>query len=41
MLTEIQATAVATYLVVNGPGSSSGYLDHGYETTWEMACAKL
>jgi len=41
MLTKVQATAVATYLVMNGPVSSSGYLDHGCETAWEMACDAL
>lgn len=41
MLTERQAVAVATYLVTKGPGASSGYLDHGCETAWEMACDVL
>lgn len=41
MLTETQATAVAKYLVANWPGSSSGYLDHGCETAWEMASEAL
>lgn len=41
MLTETQATAVASYLVANAPGASSGYLDHGYETAWELACDAL
>lgn len=41
MLTERQAAAVATYLVTKGPGASSGYLDHGCETAWEMACDVL
>jgi len=41
MLTETQATAVAKYLVANTPGASSGYLDHGYETAWELACDAL
>jgi hypothetical protein len=41
MLTKVQATAVAKYLVANGPGSSSGYLDHGCETAWELACDAL
>lgn len=41
MLTETQAIAVATYLLTNGPVSSPGYLDHGCETAWEMACDTL
>lgn len=41
MLTETQAAAVAKYLVANTPGTSSGYLDHGYETAWELACDAL
>lgn len=41
MLTETQATAVAKYLLANTPGASSGYLDHGYETAWELACDAL
>ena len=41
MLTEPQAKAVAEYLVANTPGASSGYLDHGYETAWELACDAL
>jgi len=41
MLTKHQATAVARYLVANAPGASSGYLDHGYETAWELACDAL
>lgn len=41
MLTKVQATAVAKYLVANGPGFSSGYLDHGCETAWELACDAL
>jgi pellino protein len=41
MLTPAQASAVAIYLVTNGPVSSSGYLDHGCETAWEMACDVL
>ena len=41
MLTETQAAAVARYLVANTPGASSGYLDHGYETAWELACDAL
>jgi hypothetical protein len=41
VLTKHQATAVARYLVANAPGASSGYLDHGYETAWELACDAL
>lgn len=41
MLTPAQANAVAIYLVTNGPVSSSGYLDHGCETAWELACDAL
>lgn len=41
MLTPAQASAVAIYLATNGPVSSSGYLDHGCETAWEMACDVL
>lgn len=40
MLTETQAVAVATYLLTNGP-VSSGYLDHGCTSAWEMACDAL
>ena len=41
MLTKHQATAVARYLLASAPGASSGYLDHGYETAWELACDAL
>jgi hypothetical protein len=41
MLTEMQASAVATYLVANAPRSSSGHIDHGCESAWEMACDAL
>lgn len=41
MLTETQAIAVATYLLTNGPVSSSGYLEHGCEPAWGMACDTL
>ncbi len=41
MLTEMQAAAVARYLVANGPGSPSGYIDHGCDSAWEMTCDAL
>jgi hypothetical protein len=41
MLTEMQASAVATYLVTNAPRYSSGHIDHGCESAWEMACDAL
>jgi hypothetical protein len=41
MLTEIQAASVGRYLVARVPGASSGYIDHGYETAWELACDAL
>ena len=41
MLTEMQASAVATYLVANAPRSSSGHIDHGCESAWELACDAL
>ena len=41
LLTEIQAAAVGRYLVAKAPGVSSGYIDHGYETAWELACDAL
>jgi len=40
MLTEMQATAVAEYLLANTP-SSSGELDHSYISAWQMSCEAL
>jgi hypothetical protein len=40
MLTEMQAMAVAEYLLANTPGAS-GELDHSHISAWQMSCEAL